>query len=83
MLLKLHLGQSWEGGGGTTFFGNGGQGGQCSLAFTTYVFGDVKLMAANFEKKEAKKSVHRRSQESKKRTRRKKARVGESTQARY
>ena len=37
--------------------------------FITYVFGDVKLMAADFEKKKAKKSVHRRSQESKKRTR--------------
>ena len=53
------------------------------LAFTTYVFGDVKLMAADFEKKKTKKSVHRTSQKSKKRTRRKKARVGESTQARY
>ena len=51
MLLKLYLGQSWEGGGGTMFFGNGGQ---CSLAFTTYVCGDVKLMAANFEKENKK-----------------------------
>ena len=52
-------------------------GGQRGWAFALYVFGGVKCtnecwtqpMAGNSDKEKAKRSVHRRSQESKKRTR--------------